>query len=131
MLFVSSTLLFLVNAVTLRREFTLFRITYYKLLYSGIIEYNIGIGIYRGLFLTTSIRHSFNLFIRDIVAIVLQLTAFYLGSVLLIASSALSKYTDSSLERYKKKLISKMGEQSVVLEYPLIILFIHLIGVIL
>jgi hypothetical protein len=88
------------------------------LLYSGIIEYNIGIGISRGLFLTTSIRDSFNSFISDIVAIVLQLTAFFLRPVLFIASSALSIYTNGYRVWYKKKLISKMGEQFKKIEYP-------------
>jgi group I intron endonuclease len=54
---------------------------------------------------------------------VLLLTAFLEFPAYL---SALSIYTDSYIERYKKKLISKMGEQSVVIEYPLIIFFILL-----
>jgi NADH-ubiquinone oxidoreductase chain 2 len=38
-----------------------------------------------------------------------------------------SKYTYSYLEIYKNKIISKMGEQFTIIEYPLIILFV-LIG---
>nr|YP_010218595.1 hypothetical protein LK370_mgp228 [Morchella brunnea]UBU98426.1 hypothetical protein [Morchella brunnea] len=73
MLFVSSTLLLLVNAATLRRERSIWlnRLAILILLYSGIIGYDslyikpldTGIGIYGGLFHTTSITHSFNLFI--------------------------------------------------------------------
>jgi hypothetical protein len=59
---------------------------------------------------------------------VLLLTAFL---ELPTCLSALSIYTDSYIERYKNKLINKTGEQSVVIEYPLIIFFRHLIGVIL
>jgi formate hydrogenlyase subunit 3/multisubunit Na+/H+ antiporter MnhD subunit len=87
MLFVSITLLLLVNAVTLRRERSIFfnRLAILILLYSGIIGYDslyiktldTGIGIYGGLFHTTSITHSFNLFISILGAIVLLLTAFY------------------------------------------------------
>ena len=69
--------------------------------------------------------NSFNFsFISDIVAIVLQLTAFFLRPVLLIASSALYIYTISYRVWYKKKLISKMGEQFTIIEYLWIILFI-------
>jgi hypothetical protein len=60
-------------------------------------------------------------------AMVLLLTAFLELPTYL---SALSIYTDSYIERYKKKLIYKT-EQSVVVEYPFIIFFSHLIGVIL
>jgi hypothetical protein len=55
------------------------------LLYSGIIGYDIlyvtyldnGIGIYNGLFHSTAITYSFDLFIYIIVPIILLLTAFY------------------------------------------------------
>nr|UYR50746.1 NADH dehydrogenase subunit 2 [Morchella crassipes] len=189
MLFVSITLLLLVNAVTLRRERSIFfnRLAILILLYSGIIGYDslyiktldTGIGIYGGLFHTTSITHSFNLFISILGAIVLLLTAFYprrfnepypsgegqqffLVPLSLASTGArgsqkissvfteYSKYTYSGpshgltaqemethpiclrqmgryLEIYKNKLISKMGEQFTIIEYPLIILFV-LIG---
>nr|YP_010218674.1 NADH dehydrogenase subunit 2 [Morchella brunnea]UBU98380.1 NADH dehydrogenase subunit 2 [Morchella brunnea] len=166
MLFVSITLLLLVNAVTLRRERSIFfnRLAILILLYSGIIGYDslyikpldTGIGIYGGLFHTTSITHSFNLFISILGAIVLLLTAFYprrfkepypsgegqqffLIPLSLASTGArgsqkissvfteYSKYTYSYLEIYKNKIISKMGEQFTIIEYPLIILFV-LIG---
>ena len=86
MLYVSSTLLLLVNAITCRRVRNLLnRVAIFILLYSGIICYDslniisldTGIGIYGGLFHSTSITHSFALFLCIIGAIVLQLTAYY------------------------------------------------------
>jgi hypothetical protein len=81
-----SLLLLLVNAVTLRREFKslLSRVAIFILLYSGIIGYDSlyvtyldnGIGIYNGLFHSTAITHSFDLFIYIIAPIILLLTAF-------------------------------------------------------
>ena len=84
MLFVSSTLLLLVNAVTCRRVRNLFnRVAILILLYSGIICYDslniisldTGIGIYGGLFHLFK-THSFALFVCIIGAIVL-LTVYY------------------------------------------------------
>jgi group I intron endonuclease len=121
----------LVNAGTLSRERSISfnRIAIPILLYSGILvfiafeDFNAGIGIYGGLFQTIFIRHSSIQFISKIGAMVFQLTAFLYFTAYL---SAFSIHTDSYLEIYKKKLISKMGEQSVVIEYPLIIFFILL-----
>jgi hypothetical protein len=86
MLFVISTLLLLVNAVTYRRvrNILLNRVAVLILLYYEIICYNTlniisldtGIGIYAGLFHSTFIIHSFVLFICIIGAIVLQLTVY-------------------------------------------------------
>ena len=129
MLFVSSTLLFLVNAATFRRERTyiLIRLAILILLYSGAIGFDslyiktldTGIGIFGGLFLETSLIHSFNLFISYIGAMVFLLTAFLVPTCL----STFSICTDSYLGGYKKKLISKMGEQFKIIEYYLIIWF--------
>jgi hypothetical protein len=121
----------LVNAGTLSRERSISfnRIAIPILLYSGIFvfiafeDFNAGIGIYGGLFQTIFITHSSIQFISKIGAMVFQLTAFLYFTAYL---SAFSIYTDSYLEIYKKKLISKMVEQAVVLEYPLIIFFILL-----
>jgi len=87
MLFVSSTLLLLVNAVTLRRDRNNFyRVAILILLYSGVIWYsslNIildnWIGKYGGLFHSISITHSFDnkLFSYISGAIVLRLAVFY------------------------------------------------------
>jgi hypothetical protein len=87
MLLISNLFLLLVNAVTLRREFTtLFnRVAVFIWLYSGIIGYDSlyvtyldnGIGVYNGLFHSTAITHSFDLFTYIIASIILLLTAFY------------------------------------------------------
>ena len=130
MLFVSSTLLLLVNAVTLRRERSILfnRVAVLILLYSGIICYDslnitsldTGIGIYGGLFHSTSITHSFDLFLCIIGAIVLQLTAYYprrlqepMGTTGKKKSFFLTNYASSSLEKSK----NNMGEQSGVRKF--------------
>jgi NADH-ubiquinone oxidoreductase chain 2 len=118
----------IVNAVTFRRERSISfnRIAIPILLYSGILvfiafeDFNAGIGIYGGLFQTIFITHSSIQFISKIGAMVFQLTAFLYFTAYL---SAFSIYTDSYLEIYKKKLISKMGEQFTILYFLLIIYF--------
>jgi hypothetical protein len=120
----------IVNAVTFRRERIFFnRLAILILLYSPILVFsfegfNAGIGIFGGLFHSTSITHSFNLFLRIKGAIVLLLTAFYPRRLKEPYSSAegqqffliprqkitsvfteYSKYTISYLEISKKKLI--------------------------
>jgi len=145
MLFVSSTLLLLVNAVTLRRVRNLLnRVAILILLFYGIIwcdSYHIALldtweGIYGGLFHSTSIAHSFALFLCIIGAIVLQLTAYYprrskksMGAMgKKMSSFLLTKYTDSYFDIYQNNII-KMWEQFRILEFPLIILFILIGGI--
>jgi len=94
MLLISNLFLLLVNAVTLRREFSILfnRVAIFILLYSGIIGYDslsvtyldTGIGISNGLFHSTAITHSFDLFIYIIApapagegTIIYFFTAFY------------------------------------------------------
>jgi|SRR5205807_1453876 len=137
MLFISSTLLLLVNAVTLRRERSILfnRVAVLILLYSGIICYDslnitsldTGIGIYGGLFHSTSITHSFDLFVCIIGAIVLQLTAYYprrlqepMGATGKKKSFFLTNYASSSLEKSK----NNMGEQSGVRKFSTLIPFL-------
>ncbi|KAG0632706.1 hypothetical protein HOY80DRAFT_897643 [Tuber brumale] len=122
MLFISSTLLLLVNAVTLRRERSILfnRVAVLILLYSGIICYDslnitsldTGIGIYGGLFHSTSITHSFDLFICIIGAIM---------------SSMATAAVQPELNTLKKER-ETLG-WALIPEYPLVILFI-LIGAI-
>jgi hypothetical protein len=104
MLLFSNIFLLLVNAVTLRRIFTIWfnRVAILILLYSGIIGFeslhvtslDLGISVYNGLFHSTAITHSFYLrpslpllpsfegeFIYIIGAIILLLTAFYLRRI--------------------------------------------------
>jgi len=143
MLYVISTLLLLVNAVTFRRVKFLFnRVAILILLYSGIICYDslniisldTVIGIYGGLFHSTSITHSFALFLCIIGAIVLLFTVYYprrsqksMGAMgKKMSSFFLTKYTDSYFDIYQNNII-KMLEKFRILEFPFIILFI-LIG---
>jgi hypothetical protein len=127
MLFVSSTLLFLVNAGTLSRVIKFFCwVAILILLFYGIIycdSLNIALldtweGIYDGLFHLTSIIHSFALFLCVIGAIVLQLTAYYprrsqksMGAMeKKISSFFLTKYTDSYLEIFLNNIIKMWGQ---------------------
>jgi len=143
MLYVSSTLLLLVNAGTLSRVKILFnRVAFLTLLYSLVIYYNnlniilLGtwIDTYGGLFHSSFITHSFALFLCIIGAIVLQLTAYYprhsqksMGAMgKKMSYFFLTKYTDSSFDIYQNNII-KMWEQFRILEFAWIILFI-LIG---
>jgi len=87
MLIIGSILLLLANAVTLRREKSILfnRVAILILLYSGILAYDslyigsldTGIGVFSGLFHSTAITHSFDIFIYAVGAVILQLTAFY------------------------------------------------------
>src|SRR5271155_1791049 len=87
MLVFSILFLLLSNAVTLRRDKSILfsRVSIIILLYSALLAKNClymvsidrGIGIYSGLFHTTSITQIFHIFIFLISAVILQLTAFY------------------------------------------------------
>jgi hypothetical protein len=83
----SILLLLLSNAVTLRRDKSILfsRVAIIVLLYSSLIAatslyftyLDRGIGLYGGLFHTTSTTQLFHIFIFLISAIILQLTGFY------------------------------------------------------
>jgi len=147
MLFVSSTLLLLVNAGTLRRVRNWFnRVAILILLFYGIIwcdSYHIALwdtweGIYGGLFHSSSITHSFALFLCIIGAIVLQLTAYYTRRSKKTKSMGamgkkmsyffLTKYTDSYFDIYQNNII-KMWEKFRIIEFTLIVLFILIGGI--
>ena len=136
MLFVSSTLLLLVNAGTLSRVRYIFnRVAILILLFYGIIwcdSLNIALldtseDIYGGLFHLSFITHSFALFLCIIGAIVL-ITVYYprrsqksMGATARkISSLLLTQYTDSYLEIFLNSLI-KMWEQFRIIEFALII----------
>ena len=126
MLIIGSILLLLANAVTLRREKSILfnRVAILILLYSGILAYDslaigsldTGIGVFSGLFHSTAITHSFDIFIYIIGAVILQLTSFYPR-----------RLRTAKLTSQKSKLVNKNEEQFLIIEYPLVILFI-LIG---
>ena len=134
MLIFSILFLLLSNAVTLRRDKSILfsRIAIIILLYSSILvmetlyitSLDIGIGLYNGLFHTTSITQVFHIFIFLISATILQLTGFYPRRVWLAEHSSLRGLLFSNFIYYKTKIINKMGEQFKIIEYPLILLFI-------
>jgi len=141
MLYVSSTLLWLVNAVTLRREILILfnRVAILILLYSGIICYDswniisldTAIGIYGGLFHSSLITHSFALFLCIIGAIVF-FSVYYprrsqksMGAMgKKIYSFLLTKFTGSYFYLFKNDLI-KMWDKIIFLEFAFIILLIE------
>jgi NADH-ubiquinone oxidoreductase chain 2 len=87
MLIFSILFLLLSNAVTLRRDKSILfsRVAIIVLFYSSLLAISSlfinnlsnGIGLYGGLFHTTSITEIFHIFIFLISAVILQLTAFY------------------------------------------------------
>jgi len=139
MLYVSSILLLLVNAVTWRRVRNLYnRVAILIILFYGIIwcdNLNIALldtweGIYDGLFHSTSITHSFALFLCIIRAIVFfsvyyprRLKKSMGATARKISSLLLTQYIDSCLEIFLNNII-KMWEQFRILEFPFIILLI-------
>ena len=89
MLIIGSILLLLANAVTLRREKSILfnRVAILILLYSIILGYDslyitsldTGIGVFSGLFHSTSITHSFDIFIYIIVYYIINNAILYYG----------------------------------------------------
>jgi len=134
MIIFSIIFLLSLNAVTIRRDISLLfsRNTIIVLLtaswlalhalYLGVLEG--GVGLFGGLFHTTSITQVFHIFILLISAVILQLTGFYPRRVWLAQYSSLSKLFLYTIFYYKTKVTSKMSEQFKIIEYPLILLFI-------
>ena len=127
-------LLLLLIAVTLRRDMTILfsRITIIISLYSLIIAVSSlylryldkGIGLYGGLFHSTSNTQMFQIFILIICTVILQLTGFYPRKVWIKEFSSLYKILICNYIYSARKIINKMGQQFKIMEYPLIILFI-------
>jgi NADH-ubiquinone oxidoreductase chain 2 len=134
MLIYSILFLLLSNAVTLRRDKSILfsRVAIIVLIYCSLLALQSliiqntfkGIGLFGGLFHTTSITQIFQIFIFLISAVILQLTAFYPRRVWVAEYSSLNKLMFYKLLYYKTKIVNKMGEQFKIIEYPLIILFI-------
>ena len=134
MLVYSILFILLSNAVTLRRDKSILfsRISITILLYSILLANNSlyiayinrGIGIYNGLFHTTSITQIFHIFIFLISAVILHLTAFFPRRVWSEKYSSLNKILFYNFIYYRSKITNKMGEQFKIIEYPLIMLFI-------
>lgn len=121
------------NAVTLRRDKSILysRVVIVMLIYSFLAALNInmaflnkGIGLYGGLFQSTSLTQTFHIFIIAICAVILQLTAFYPRKVWVKNYSSFYKLIMSVFIYDKTNIINKMGEQFRIIEYPLILLFI-------
>ena len=86
----------------------------------SLIFKNINIGLFSGLFHTTTITTSFHIFIFFITIIILQLTAFY-SRKLWIKEYKINNFYNIY---YNTKILNKLGEQLKIIEYPLILLFI-------
>ena len=148
MLLISNIFLLLVNEGTFRREFTILfnRVAIFILLYSGIIGHgtlyvtclDTGIGIYNGLFHSTVITHSFDLFIYIIAPIILLLTGFYARRIVqpiisynrFEADPKKGLFSKGYVKAYRNVVMGIDAPQFTTLAYSLIILFI-LIGAIL
>lgn len=134
MLLLSLILLLLSNAVTLRRDKSILysRATITILILCASITYdnlhflflNKGIGLFGGLFHSTSTTTFFHIFILGISSVILLLTSFYPRKVWLREYSSLDKILFSKLIYYQTIILNKMGEQFKIIEYSLIILFI-------
>jgi NADH-ubiquinone oxidoreductase chain 2 len=134
MVLISLILLLLSNSITLRRDKSILysRATITILLVSSLIAYdnlyflflNKGIGIFGGLFHSTSTTSVFHIFILLISSVILLLTAFYPRKVWLKEYSSIDRLLFSKLIYYQTIILNKMGEQYKIIEYSLIILFI-------
>jgi NADH-ubiquinone oxidoreductase chain 2 len=82
-----------------------------------------GIGLYGGLFHSTSNTQIFHLFIFILSTVILQLTGFYPRKVSIKEFTSMYKLLTCKIF-IAGKIINKMGEQFKIIEYPLIILFI-------
>ena len=83
-----------------------------------------GIGLFGGLFHTTSITQIFHIFIFLISGIIMQLTAFYPRKVWVADYSTITRFLFYKFLYYTTKILNKMAEQYKIIEYPLILLFI-------
>jgi len=134
MLINSLLILLLSNAVTLKREKSIFysRLAIIILIISfllGIESLYVlylekGIGLYGGLFHITANTQTFQIFIYFVSAIILQLTAFYPRKIYYNIEYSINKIIPNF------KIEEKKGEEFKIMEFPLIILFI-IIGAIL
>ena len=139
MLIISLILLLLSNSITLRRDKSILysRATITILIIATIISYdnlyflflNKGIGIFGGLFHTTSTTNAFHIFILVISSVILLLTSFYPRKVWLKEHSSMDRLLFTKLIYYQTIILNKMGEQFKIIEYSLIILFIIIGGI--
>lgn len=134
MTILSLIFLLLSNSVTLRRDKSILysRTTITILFISALIAYdnlyfvflNKGIGVYGGLFQTTSTTGVFHIFVLLVSSAILLLTSFYPRKVWIKEYSTLDRLLFTKLIYYQTIILNKMGEQFKIIEYSLIILFI-------
>jgi NADH-ubiquinone oxidoreductase chain 2 len=127
MLVLSIISILLSNAVNLRRDISILynRIAILILLYcilndlSSLTVITKGIGLHGGLLLITNITQIFHIFVYGITGLILVLTSFYPRKLWLSDNSLLHKFA-----LINKKITNKMGQHFLIIEYPLIILFV-------
>ena len=138
MLLSSIFCILLSNALSFRRDITIFfsRIGIIALAYCLFLSYNNlfitylegGIGIFGGLFYTSSITQLFHMLIFIISLLILNITGFYPRKLVSNEYLSLYKLLFTKLQFIKKltvsSLILKKGEQYSILEYTLMLLFI-------
>ena len=88
-----------------------------------------GIGIFGGLFHSSSITNVFHIVILAITSVILLLTSFYPRKVWLREFSSIDRLLFTKLIYYHTIITNKTGEQYKIIEYSLIILFV-LVGAI-
>ena len=84
----------------------------------------IGIGIYGGLLYVTILTQTFNLFVFILSEIILIFTSFYPRKIKIDRFTFISKSFTSRILSNKKIISNKKGEEFLILEYSLIIVFV-------
>ena len=130
--------LLLSNSLAIRRDIPILysRVGIIILLYCIYLSYNNlfivyldnGIGLFNGLFYTSSITQSFHILIFVISLLILNMTGFYPRKLISNQYMSFFKVFYTKLQFLKKLTVSniilKKGEQYTILEYTLIILLI-------
>lgn len=133
MVIISILFLLFSNAVTLRRDMSILfnRIAIIALIYCilhDIISLSIlnqGIGLHGGLLHVTNITQIFHIFIFFISILILQLTSFYPRKIILDKNLDLLEEDKVKVSNITTTyILNKMGEHMMIIEYPLILLFI-------
>jgi len=124
--------LLLSNSLSFRRDITIFysRIGMILLLYCIFFTYNnlyityldLGIGLFGGLFHTSSITLIFHLLIFIISFLILGLTGFYPRKIW--TQQSFNSFLFTKLKVFISNIINKKGEQFTISEYTLIFLFV-------
>nr|YP_009546945.1 NADH dehydrogenase subunit 2 [Hirsutella thompsonii]AYP41264.1 NADH dehydrogenase subunit 2 [Hirsutella thompsonii]AYP41294.1 NADH dehydrogenase subunit 2 [Hirsutella thompsonii] len=134
MIIISILALLLSNAVNLRRDISILynRIAMIILVYcilndlSSLTVVTKGLGLHGGLLLVTNITQIFHIFLFIISTLILTLTSFYPRKIWVSEVSSLKNllFNVETIDRYKTKIINKMGQQFKIIEYPLLLLFV-------